>query len=179
MADKDSRWVEPMRKLTAVAGSVVFLVIAPGVVAGLVPWWLTGWHTGSSYPVPVRAAGAIVITVGAAVLVGAFAQFAVDGLGTPAPVAPTERLVVRGLYRYVRNPMYLAVLAVITGQALLLGRPVLLAYAAAVAATFAAFVHWYEQPTLARRYGAQYETYRRAVPGWWPRLRPAHRRPSR
>ena len=81
----------------------------------------------------------------------------VDGAGTPAPPAPTERLVVSGLYRYVRNPMYVAVLAVIVGQALLLSRPVLLAYAAAVAAAFGAFVRWYEQPTLARRYGAQYE----------------------
>ena len=168
-----------MRKMTAVAGSIVFLVVAPGVVAGLVPWWLTGWHTGSSYPIPVRAAGVAVIAAGAAVLLGAFARFAVDGLGTPAPVAPTERLVVRGPYRYVRNPMYLAVLAVITGQALLLGRPVLLVYAAVVGAVSAAFVHWYEQPVLARRYGAEYEAYRRAVPGWWPRLRPAQRRPPR
>jgi protein-S-isoprenylcysteine O-methyltransferase Ste14 len=87
--------------------------------------------------------------------------------------------VVRGLYRYVRNPMYLAVLAVITGQALVLGRPVLLVYATAVGVAFAAFVHWYEQPALARRYGTQYDAYRQAVPGWWPRLPPAHRRPPR
>ena len=84
----------------------------------------------------------------------------------------------RGPYRYVRNPMYLAVLAVITGQALLLSRPVLLGYAAAVAAAFITFVYGYEQPTLARRYGAQYQAYRRAVPGWWPRLRPAQLPPS-
>jgi protein-S-isoprenylcysteine O-methyltransferase Ste14 len=168
-----------MRKLTAVAGSVVFLVVAPGVVAGLVPWWLTGWHAGSSWPVLVRVAGGVMIAAGAAVLVAAFAQFAVGGRGTPAPVAPTEQLVVRGLYRFVRNPMYLAVLAVITGQGLLLGRPVLLAYGAAAAAAFVAFVRGYEQPVLARRYGAQYEAYRRAVPGWWPRLRPAHREPPR
>src|SRR5581483_745470 len=84
---------------------------------------------------------------------------------------PTGQLVVRGLYRYVRNPMYLAVLAVIVGQVLLLGRPVLLGYAAIVGTAFVAFVHGYEQPTLARRYGAQYEAYRRAVPGWYPRRR--------
>ena len=166
-----------MRKMAAIAGSAAFLVVAPGVVAGLVPWWLTGWRVGSWYPVPVRAAGGVVIAAGALVLIAAFAQFALDGLGTPAPVAPTERLVMRGPYRYVRNPMYLAVLAVITGQALLLGRPVLLAYAAAVGALFAAFVHWYEQPALARRYGSQYDAYRQTVPGWWPRLRPAHRTP--
>jgi protein-S-isoprenylcysteine O-methyltransferase Ste14 len=159
-----------MRKPTAVAGSVTFLLAAPGVVAGLVPWWLTRWRAGAGYPLPLRATGAVLAAAGAAVLLGAFAQFALEGRGTPAPPAPTEQLVVRGLYRYVRNPMYLAVLAVITGQALLLGRPVLLGYAAVVGGAFVAFVHGYEQPALARRYGAQYEAYRRAVPGWWPRL---------
>lgn len=166
-----------MRKLTAVSGSAVFLVIAPGVVAGLVPWWLTGWRAGTSDPVPVRVTGAALIVAGAAVLLGAFGQFALEGRGTPAPPVPTGQLVVRGLYRYVRNPMYLAVLAVIAGQALLLGRPVLAGYAAVVAAAFVAFVYGYEQPALARRYGAQYEAYLRAVPGWWPRLRPARKTP--
>jgi protein-S-isoprenylcysteine O-methyltransferase Ste14 len=108
----------------------------------------------------------------AAVLVSAFARFVVEGIGTPAPVAPTERLVVGGLYRYVRNPVYLAVGATIVGQALLLGRPVLLVYALAFAATVAAFVHGYEEPTLAHRFGDDYEKYRRAVPAWRPRLRP-------
>jgi protein-S-isoprenylcysteine O-methyltransferase Ste14 len=106
------------------------------------------------------------------VLVHAFARFVVEGLGTPAPVAPTRELVVGGLYRYVRNPMYLAVLAAIVGQALLLGRLVLLAYAAVVAAAFVAFVHWYEEPTLAEQFGDRYQAYRRAVPGWWPRRHP-------
>jgi protein-S-isoprenylcysteine O-methyltransferase Ste14 len=168
---------KPMRKPAAVAGSAVFLVIAPGVVAGLVPWWLTGWRMGASYPLPVQVTGAALTVAGAVVLLGAFAQFALEGRGTPAPPAPTGQLVVRGLYRYVRNPMYLAVLTVITGQALMLGRPALFGYAAVVAAAFAAFVYGYEQPALARRYGAQYETYRRAVPGWWPRLPPARRIP--
>jgi protein-S-isoprenylcysteine O-methyltransferase Ste14 len=117
-----------MRKITATAGSAVFLVIAPGVVAGLMPPWLTGWQPGGDWPVPVRITGAVLTGAGAVVLLGAFAQFAIQGQGTPAPPAPTKQLVVRGLYRYVRNPMYLAVLAVITGQALLLSRPVLLGY---------------------------------------------------
>lgn len=160
-----------MRKITATAGSAVFIVIAPGVVAGLVPWWLTGWRTGAAYPAPVRITGAVLPAAGAVVLLAAFAQFAIQGRGTPAPPAPTEQLVVRGLYRYVRNPMYLAVLAVITGQALLLSRPVLLGYATVLVA----FVYGYEQPTLARRYGAQYQAYRQAVPGWWPRLPPARK----
>ena len=166
-----------MRTITATAGSAVFLVIAPGAVAGLVPWWLTGWRTGAAYPAPVQIHGAVLAAAGAAALLAAFAQFAIQGRGTPAPPAPTEQLVLRGLYRYVRNPMYLAVLAVITGQALLLGRPVLLEYAAAIAAASITFVYGHEQPTLARRYGAQYEAYQRAVPGWWPRLPPARKTP--
>jgi protein-S-isoprenylcysteine O-methyltransferase Ste14 len=152
-------------------------VIAPGVVAGLVPWWLTRWQMGAAFPVPARITGATLTTAGAVVLLAAFAQFAIQGRGTPAPPLPTGQLVVRGLYRYVRNPMYLAVLAVLIGQALLLSRPVLLGYATVVGAASAAFVHWYEQPTLARRYGAQYDAYRQAVPGWWPRLPSARRRP--
>jgi protein-S-isoprenylcysteine O-methyltransferase Ste14 len=76
---------------------------------------------------------------------------------------------------YVRNPMYLAVLAPIVGQVLVLGRPVLLLYAVAVCVTVAAFVRWDEQPTLARRYGAQYDAYQRAVPARWPRAPPAPR----
>jgi protein-S-isoprenylcysteine O-methyltransferase Ste14 len=158
-----------MRKITATAGSAAFLVIAPGVVAGLVPWWITGWRAGAAYPAAVRIIGAVLAAAAAAALLYAFGQFALQGLGTPAPPVPTERLVVRGLYRYVRNPMYIAVLAIILGQALLLSRPVLLGYAAAVGAAFTAFVYGYEQPALARRYGAQYEAYRQAVPAWWPR----------
>jgi protein-S-isoprenylcysteine O-methyltransferase Ste14 len=164
-----------MRTMTAAAGSVVFLVIAPGTVAGMAPWWLTGWRVGAGYPWPVRAGGAILLAVGAVVLLHAFARFVIEGTGTPAPTAPTDRLVIGGLYRYVRNPMYLAILAVIVGQALLLSRPVLLAYAAAVGAAVGAFAHWYEEPTLARRYGAQYEDYRRQVPAWCPRRPSPHK----
>ncbi len=152
-------------------GSALFLVVAPGVVAGLVPWWLTGWQPGATRP-PLQVIGALLIVAGAVVLLDAFARFVVEGFGTPAPVAPTQRLVVGGLYRYVRNPMYLAVGATIVGQALLLGRPILLLYAAAFAVVVFAFVRRYEEPTLARQFGAEYEDYRRAVPGWLPRLRP-------
>ena len=87
------------------------------------------------------------------------------------PTEPTSRqLTVGGPYRYVRNPLYLAIALVITGQGLLLSRPVLLVYAAVLLAAFVAFVHWYEEPSLARRFGDQYQTYRKQVPGWWPRL---------
>jgi protein-S-isoprenylcysteine O-methyltransferase Ste14 len=138
------------------------------VVAGLVPWLLTGWD-GDAW-LPLQIAGGVVVALGAGVLLHAFARFVIEGRGTPAPVAPTQRLVVGGLYRYVRNPMYLAVLATIVGQALLFGQAVLIVYAAVVAAAFVTFVRWYEEPTLARQFGADYDAYRRAVPGWWPRL---------
>ena len=161
-----------MRKDVAAAGSTVFFALAPGTVAGLVPFLLTGWHVRTAYWPPVRALGGLLTAAGAAVLVAAFARFVREGVGTPAPLAPPANLVVGGLYRYVRNPMYLAVVATILGQALLLGQPVLLVYAVIVAAACVAFVLGYEQPALRRRFGAQYEAYRRAVPGWWPRFRP-------
>jgi protein-S-isoprenylcysteine O-methyltransferase Ste14 len=158
----------------AAAGSLLFFVVAPVVVAAVVPWWLIGWRAGDvpSLWLPVRVLGAALLIAGVVVLVHAFARFVTEGRGTPAPVAPTERLVIGGLYRHVRNPMYVAVLAVILGQALLLGRPVLLLYAAAVFGAVASFVRWYEEPTLAKQFGQDYERYRAAVPGWWPRLRP-------
>jgi protein-S-isoprenylcysteine O-methyltransferase Ste14 len=164
-ADRDQR-------LRAAVGSLVFLVVVPGAVAGLVPWLLTGWETGHRLSWPLRALGGVLVAVGSSALLHAFARFVGEGLGTPAPVAPTQRLVVGGLYRFVRNPMYLAVGAIILGQALLLGRAVLVWYLAAYAAAVGSFVHWYEEPTLARQFGEQYEAYRRAVPGWWPRARP-------
>jgi protein-S-isoprenylcysteine O-methyltransferase Ste14 len=160
-----------VRRLRPALGSALFLLVAPGVVAGLVPWLLTGWES-TDPPVWIAAVGAVLIAAGTAVLLHAFARFVVEGAGTPAPVAPTERLVVGGIYRHVRNPMYVAVGTTIVGQALVLGRPWLLAYAAAFWAVTAAFVRIYEEPTLTARYGEEYEAYRQAVPGWRPRLRP-------
>jgi protein-S-isoprenylcysteine O-methyltransferase Ste14 len=161
-----------MKTSTAAAGSSLFFALAPGVVAGVVPWWLTGWE---SLPAPlvVRALGALVLAVSAAVLLHAFARFVREGVGTPAPVAPTAHLVVGGLYRHVRNPMYVAVVGAVVGQALLFGQFGLLAYAALLQVTFIAFVRGYEEPTLRQQFGPEYDAYRAAVPGWWPRARPA------
>ncbi|MGQ4347502.1 methyltransferase family protein [Streptomyces sp. SAS_275] len=147
------------------------MALAPGTVAGVVPWWVTGWQAGHWW-LPVRLLGAVILLAGAAMLVHAFTRFVMEGLGTPAPIAPTEHLVVGGLYRHVRNPMYVAVTASIGGQALLLGRPVLLAYGLLTAMVMWAFARWYEEPRLFEMFGAEYESYRRAVPGWWPRWRP-------
>src|SRR4051812_2172273 len=94
--------------LPAAFGSVLFLLVAPGVVGGLVPWLLTGWR--SSHPATAMVVlGAALIALGTGVLLHAFGRFVFEGRGTPAPTAPTERLVVGGVYRHVRNPMYLAV----------------------------------------------------------------------
>jgi protein-S-isoprenylcysteine O-methyltransferase Ste14 len=134
-------------------------------LAGATPRTALAWA-------PLRVAGEALLATGAVVLVHAFLRFVVEGVGSPAPIAPTRQLVVVGSYRYVRNPMYLAVVAVIIGQALLLGQPGLLGYAAAVGGGTAAFAHGYEEPTLQRQFGAQYEAYRRAVPAWWPRRHP-------
>jgi len=165
-----------MRRATAAAGSAVFFVVAPAFLAGLVPWWLTGWTVGQPLGgwawAPLRVAGGFLLLAGAATLLHCFGRFVVEGNGTPAPVAPPERLVVGGLYRYVRNPIYLALVATIVGQALLLGQLGLLLYAGLVAALVAAFVYAYEEPTLLSQFGAEYEAYRRAVPAWWPRWRP-------
>jgi protein-S-isoprenylcysteine O-methyltransferase Ste14 len=156
----------------AAIGTALFLLAAPGVMAGLVPWLLTGWRS-SDPPRLVVLVGALIVVAGIAVVLNAFTRFVLEGRGTPAPVAPTERLVVGGLYRHVRNPMYVAVGATIVGQALVLGRPVLLVYAAAFWVVVATFVRAYEEPVLAARYGEQYAEYRRTVPGWLPLLRPA------
>jgi protein-S-isoprenylcysteine O-methyltransferase Ste14 len=163
-----------MRTPVAAAGSALFFLAAPGVVAGVVPWWITGWRP--LYPLPfwgvAQVFGAVLVLAGLVVLLRAFGRFVSEGHGTPAPVAPTERLVVGGLYRYVRNPMYLAVLAIIVGQALVLGRLALLWYAVLVWIAVAGFVRVYEEPTLLRQFGESYRAYRRAVPAWIPRLRP-------
>ncbi|MCK2219111.1 isoprenylcysteine carboxylmethyltransferase family protein [Actinomadura sp. ATCC 31491] len=167
-----------MRRTPAALVSSLFFAAAPGTVAVLVPYWISGWQARDPFPAPVmiplRAAGAVLAVAGLAVLVSAFVRFVVEGLGTPLPAAPPERLVVGGLYRYVRNPMYVAVLAAVAGQAMIFGDAALLLYAAVVAVPVWSFVHWYEEPHLRRQFGAAYEEYCAHVPGWLPRLRPYH-----
>ncbi len=163
-----------MRRSVAATGAALFFALAPGTMAGLVPYWITGWRFETPFSpwLAMRWIGGLVLLVSAAFLVHAFARFVMDGRGTPAPVAPTERLVVTGVYRYIRNPMYVAVTGAIVGQALLFGQLSLLVYAAAFLAVTAAFVRLYEEPTLADQFPDDYPAYKRAVPGWWPRLHP-------
>ncbi len=150
----------------AVLGSTVFFFAAPCVVGGLIPWWISGWAGPRFWP------GLVVVLAGAIVVLRAFVRFVREGRGTPAPVAPTEELVVGGDYRFVRNPMYVGVVAAIFGQALTFLDPWILVYGVLAWAVMASFVHWYEEPVLRERYGRQYEDYCRRVPAWVPRLRP-------
>jgi protein-S-isoprenylcysteine O-methyltransferase Ste14 len=114
----------------------------------------------------------MLITLGVIGVLDSFVRFAVQGLGTPAPVFPTRHLVVTGLYRYVRNPMYVAVFSTILGQGLLLGSVSLLEYGGLVWLAFHVFVLAYEEPTLRASFGAEYEVFCREVPRWIPRSTP-------
>lgn len=163
-----------MRSAPATALSAAWFVLAPGVVGGLLPWLVTDWRPADLgiWWLPARLAGIVLVAAGTLLLLQAFAQFVRDGRGTPMPAAAPEHLVVTGLYRYVRNPMYVAVGAVIAGQLLVLARLELLWYLITVLAACAGFVHGYEEPHLRRRFGARYDEYRRNVPAWLPRRRP-------
>ena len=163
-----------MNRSVAALGSSLFFALAPGVVAGVIPYWITGWEFEPVW-LPIQILGGLVTAAAAAVLIHAFARFVREGIGTPAPVAPTQHLVVGGLYRHVRNPMYIAVVGAIVGQAGLFGQPGLLVYGAIMLAIFVAFVRGYEEPTLSEQFGAEYDAYRRAVPGWWPARHPMSR----
>ncbi|MEA3052574.1 MAG: hypothetical protein QOG72_1477 [Sphingomonadales bacterium] len=164
-----------MRSRTAsLAASALFLVAAPGTVAGYLPWLIGRWRFATDFGdfAPLRSVGGLLVLAGAAALLECFVRFAWRGFGTPAPIAPTRRLIVTGLYRHVRNPMYVAVFALVAGQALLFGSMPLLLYAAAVWAAFHLFVLLYEEPILNRRFPDDYRRFRAAVPRWLPRLRP-------
>lgn len=158
-----------MKQSTAAVGSAAFFLVAPGTVVGVIPWLITRWHMSDS--LWQIAIGALLVVAGLIPLVFAFIEFA-KAHGTPMPLAPPDRLVVAGFNRYVRNPMYVGLLVAILGQALLFDSVGLVIYAAVVWLATASFVRWYEEPNLSRRYGSDYEIYRRNVPAWIPRLRP-------
>jgi len=161
-----------VRRVSAILGSALFFVIAPVTVAGLVPWWISRWRVEISVWPPLRLVGGLLVIAGALVLLDSFARFALQGFGTPAPVFPTRHLVVTGLYRYVRNPMYVAIIATIAGQLLILGNPRLLEYGVVVWLGFHLFVIAYEEPKLRSAFGPEYERFCAGVPRWIPRHTP-------
>lgn len=163
-----------MRKPAAILGSFVFLLLAPGVVMGWVPWRISHWQMQSPLLgfAGFRILGILLVVIGVPMLLDSFARFAIQGLGTPAPLLPTKHLVVTGLYRYVRNPMYAGGTALVLGQALLLGDVRVLGYALAVWSLSCSFVLGYEEPTLRKTFGAEYSEFCKNVPRWIPRLTP-------
>lgn len=163
-----------VRKILAILGSAIFLVLAPGFVAGMVPWWVSHWRVETALlGLPLlRFAGGVLLAAGAIFLLDSFGRFAIQGVGTPAPVFPTQHLVVTGLYRYVRNPMYVAVTSTILGQGLIFGNVELLEYGSIVWLLFHLFVLAYEEPTLRASLGAEYAAYCAEVPRWIPRVTP-------
>jgi protein-S-isoprenylcysteine O-methyltransferase Ste14 len=168
-------------RLRAVLGSAAFVLFGgPTIVAGLVPWLLTRWESDDP-PLALRILGVALIAAGAALVLETTARFALEGRGTPAPFAAPQRFVARGSYRVVRNPMYVGVVALILGQALLIGREVLLVWAAAAAVLFHLFVLLHEEPELRRRFGPEYEAYCDRVARWLPTtsLVPSRRPPVR
>jgi protein-S-isoprenylcysteine O-methyltransferase Ste14 len=163
-----------MTRLGAIAGSILFLLVAPGIVAGVIPWSISYYRVNSPLfgIAPLRWLGVLLLILGAVLLLETFARFALQGLGTPAPIAPTRTLVVTGSYRFVRNPMYVAVVALILGQGLALGNAVVLGYGLVVWLVVHLFVLTYEEPTLSYSYGEQYDRYHAHVRRWLPRLTP-------
>jgi protein-S-isoprenylcysteine O-methyltransferase Ste14 len=135
-------------------GSALFVLVGPAVELIVGPWALTGLRIGDDLPAawPLRTLGAALIVGGLVVLADAYLRFARDGLGTPSPLAPPRRLVVSGVYRHLRHPMYVATTAALVGEALLLRQAILLVAAGAYGATLAALAHWREEPLLRRRF---------------------------
>jgi len=163
-----------VRRLLAILGSAAFLVIAPGFVAVLAPRWISHWRVDAPFfgIQLFRLLGVLLAVLGAIGLLDSFGRFALQGLGTPAPVFPTRHLVVTGLYRYVRNPMYVAVVIAILGQGLILGNVRLIEYGGLVWLAFHLFVVVYEEPTLRSSFGSEYESFCTHVPRWIPRITP-------
>ena len=151
--------------------TALFTVFVPGTVAGYVPWRLRGHSSIATRGVEEATAIAVIVVGVLIYLYTAFWGFAWTGGGTPAPIAPTKTLVVRGLHRFVRNPMYLGVLLAIAGQAWLFRSRDTFIYLLCLWVGFHLFVLLYEEPTLTKHFGEEYERYRKSVPRWIPKLR--------
>ncbi|MGA8072005.1 MAG: isoprenylcysteine carboxylmethyltransferase family protein [Candidatus Acidiferrales bacterium] len=152
----------------------IFTVVVPASVTVWIPlYWLFPWLRGLVTPNRgMEVIAAVLIAAGAAGYVWCALDFAFRGKGTPAPIEPPKVLVVQGLYRFVRNPMYISVLTVLVGECVLLRSPILVEYAVLVALAFHLFVLFYEEPALRRKMGPAYEQYCREVPRWIPRFAP-------
>ena len=150
--------------------SLFFTILLPGTVTVLIPWRIVSREGRLPLRVesPWQYLALVPVAVGTAILARCIWEFASRGRGTLAPIDPPRRLVVTGLYRYVRNPMYVGVLTVLLGEAALFRSVALLEYAAVFFVIANVFVLLYEEPALRRRFGESYEHYCRAVHRWIP-----------
>jgi protein-S-isoprenylcysteine O-methyltransferase Ste14 len=153
--------------------TLIFTVLVPGTVTVLLPRWLLGRGARLQWPI-----GMVPLALGALIYLRCAWDFATAGRGTPAPIDPPKKLVARGLYRFVRNPMYWGVLLVVLGESVLFASAVLLRYAVAAWFFFHCFVVLYEEPALHSKFGPAYEEYRKDVPRWIPRFRRLRRYPA-
>jgi protein-S-isoprenylcysteine O-methyltransferase Ste14 len=158
------------RTLGPILKTILFTIFVPGSVLVLIPYWILGGFP-TPIPGPLTWLGILIIVLGAAVYFRCAWEFAVRGLGTPAPIAPTKFLVTTALHRYVRNPMYIGVFGVILGEAATFHSARLVLYAALFCVPVQLFVVFYEEPTLERQFGESYEGYRRSVPRWIPKFK--------
>ncbi len=150
--------------------SLLFLLVAPGMVAGYIPLALL--RTGPQLETGVLAYLAFPLwLIGGVILLWSFWNFLHEGRGTPAPIDPPKELVAAGFYRYVRNPMYVGILLILIGYFLWFGYWSLLVYTAFAFLMTHLFVLFYEEPTLRNKFGASYEEYLRRVPRWLPKLK--------
>ena len=161
-----------MSRLAPLLKTALFTVVVPTTVAGYVPWRLRNGAAIAAGGIEEGVATALIVIGILIYLHTAFWGFAWTGGGTPAPVAPTKRLVVVGLHRYVRNPMYIGVGLIIGGQAWLFHSRSTAVYLGVFTVFVNLFVLLYEEPTLKRQFGEEYEHYRSSVSRWIPRIRP-------
>ena len=142
----------------------------PAVVLLLMPWYITHFQISATGSLARNIPAVVLITIGLIPLFESIWRFIVVGRGTLMPAVPTERLVVSGLYRHVRNPMYLGVVTALTGEALLFASRHMLVYLAIIWSIMHGFVCFYEEPRLAGTHGEEYSRFKRNVPRWIPRL---------
>ncbi len=160
-----------MSSLWLVARSLFWTVALPGMIAGYVPWRYFGLGAVRiAWRDPIQLLGLFLAGAGAGLLATCIWEFAHRGRGTLAPVDPPKQLVVRGLYRYVRNPMYVSVTTILLGELLIVRTSALLLYWAGWLVAVNLFVIEYEEPALRRRFGVSYDTYTSRVGRWIPRL---------
>ena len=172
LREQEAKFLQGERNVKPLLPTLLFTIVVPGTVAGLIPYLIQrNYDTLSLNLGPGQYLGILLIILGVIVYLATAGAFAIIGRGTPAPIRPTQKLVIEGLHRYVRNPMYLGVLSVLLGDALWFQSGLILIYMAFIFAMFNTFIWFYEEPTLRRTYAEDYIRYCESTPRWIPRLK--------